>query len=61
MTKVAPSKISGDVVIVDMAAPDTAGVPEAATMLEAIKLTPISRMGILLGRALGRLGWSSPG
>jgi len=25
MTKVAPSKISGDVVIVDMAAPDTAG------------------------------------
>jgi ABC-2 type transport system ATP-binding protein len=31
-------EISGDVVIIDMAAPGTAGMPEAATMLEATKL-----------------------
>jgi ABC-2 type transport system ATP-binding protein len=31
-------EISGDVVIVDLAAPDTAGVPEAATILEAAKI-----------------------
>ncbi|HXS62678.1 MAG TPA: ATP-binding cassette domain-containing protein [Streptosporangiaceae bacterium] len=31
-------EISGDVVIVDLAAPDTAGAPEPATMLEASKI-----------------------
>jgi ABC-2 type transport system ATP-binding protein len=31
-------EISGDVVVVDMAAPDTAGAPEPATMLKATKL-----------------------
>jgi ABC-2 type transport system ATP-binding protein len=31
-------EISGDVVIVDLAAPDTAGVPEPATVLEAAKI-----------------------
>ena len=31
-------EISGDVVIVDLAAPDTAGVPEPATVLEATKI-----------------------
>jgi ABC-2 type transport system ATP-binding protein len=31
-------EISGDVVVVDLAAADTAGAPEAATMLEASKL-----------------------
>ncbi len=31
-------EISGDVVIVDLAAPDTAGAPEQATMLEAAKI-----------------------
>jgi ABC-2 type transport system ATP-binding protein len=31
-------EISGDVVVVDLAAPDTAGAPEPATMLEASKL-----------------------
>jgi ABC-2 type transport system ATP-binding protein len=31
-------EISGDVVIVDLAAPDTAGVPEPATILEAAKI-----------------------
>jgi ABC-2 type transport system ATP-binding protein len=31
-------EISGDVVIVDLAAPDTAGAPEPATMLEASKV-----------------------
>jgi ABC-2 type transport system ATP-binding protein len=31
-------EISGDVVIVDLAAPDTAGAPEASTILEAAKI-----------------------
>jgi ABC-2 type transport system ATP-binding protein len=31
-------EISGDVVIVDLAAPNTAGAPEPATMLEASKI-----------------------
>jgi len=31
-------EISGDVIIVDLAAPDTAGAPEPATMLEASKV-----------------------
>ncbi len=31
-------EISGDVVVVDLAAPDTAGAPEPATMLEASKI-----------------------
>jgi ABC-2 type transport system ATP-binding protein len=31
-------EISGDVVVVDLAAADTAGAPEASTMLEAAKL-----------------------
>ncbi len=31
-------EISGDVIIVDLAAPDTAGAPEPATMLEASKI-----------------------
>jgi ABC-2 type transport system ATP-binding protein len=31
-------EISGDVISVDLAAPDTAGVPEAATILEAAKV-----------------------